>query len=143
MAIRISSALLARIVGEAGASPHEVCGLLFGTSASIEAAEPCRNVAADTATRFEIDPARLLRAHRAARAGGPQLIGCYHSHPGGEATPSREDATCAEANGWLWLIVGGREAQLYRAIEDGVLHGRFSPVAITRAAFDAPVQAGA
>ena len=32
------------------------------------------------------------------------MIGCYHSHPGGTATPSAADLAGAGENGFLWLI---------------------------------------
>ncbi|MDB5694752.1 MAG: hypothetical protein JWN21_295 [Sphingomonas bacterium] len=128
MDVRISSDLLQRIMADAAAWPDEICGLLFGTPEAIEATEPCRNVAADPHLRFEIDPAALIAAHRAARAGGPQLIGCYHSHPGGNPTPSPRDAADAAANGWLWLIVGSGQARLFRAVACGAIHERFDAV---------------
>ena len=131
MVVRISSELLHRILAEAVASPDEICGLLFGAADAIDAAEPCRNVAADVATRFEIDPAALIRAHRAARAGGPQIVGCYHSHPAGDAMPSPRDAADAAPDGSLWLIVGAGEARLFRAVTDGARHGRFDAVRLT------------
>ena len=125
MSVRIATELLARIVAEAAGSPDEICGLLFGTPATIEAAQPCRNVAADPATRFEIDPAQLLAAYRAARQGGPAIIGCYHSHPSGAAMPSARDAADAAGDGFLWLIVAGEDARLFRAVPDGEHHRRF------------------
>lgn len=96
-----------------------------GEGVTIGEARPCRNVAADPARRFEIDPAALLAAHRAARAGGPAILGCYHSHPSGVAEPSACDAAAAEPNGWLWLIVAGDQVRGFRAVGTGMLHGRF------------------
>src|SRR3546814_2257889 len=96
MRARISSTLLRRIIDEATASPGaEVCGLLFGSPHRIDAAQPCRNVALAPADSFEIDPAALLAAHKATRAGGPAIAGCYHSHPCGPAEPSARDAAAA------------------------------------------------
>ncbi|HEU0043566.1 M67 family metallopeptidase [Sphingomonas sp.] len=128
MEVAISSALLARIRAEAASSRDEICGLLFGALDRIDAAEPCRNVAADPRRRFEIESVALLAAHRAARAGGPRLVGCYHSHPSGDAIPSARDAADAEPNGWLWLIVGAGGARLFRTVQGGALHGRFDEV---------------
>ena len=119
-------------MAEAAASPDEICGLLFGGGSSIEAARPCRNIAADPRRFFEIDPAALLAAHRAARAGGPVPVGCYHSHPGGDAMPSERDAADAEANGWLWVIVAAGEMRAFRAVEHGATRGRFEAVALER-----------
>ena len=125
----VSTDLLRLIRAEAAASPEvEVCGLLLGRDGRVEEARPCRNVAADPARRFEIDPAALLAAHRAARAGGPAILGCYHSHPSGHAQPSARDAAAAEPNGWLWLIVAGEELRGWRAVDGGTVWGRFDRV---------------
>ena len=108
MVVQITRAVAAQLLAEATASPEcEVCGLLFGTLERIDAALPCRNVAADPACTFEIDPQALITAHKAARAGGPHIIGCYHSHPNGRAEPSETDRAMAEGNDWLWAIVAG------------------------------------
>ena len=126
MAVEISRALLARLREAAADSPHaEICGLLFGACNRIEAAVPAANVAAHPARTFEIDPAALIAAHRAERAGGARLIGHYHSHPGGSAHPSATDAAMAEP-GRLWLILGTEEALLWRAEAEGA----FRPIAM-------------
>ncbi|EZP51501.1 M67 family metallopeptidase [Sphingomonas sp. RIT328] len=125
----IASDLIDRIRCEAAACPDaEVCGLLFGDDAAITAIRPCRNVAADPARWFEIDPAALLAAHRAARGGGPRLIGHYHSHPSGIARPSPRDAASAPPDGALWLIVAGGTVRGWRAVAGGPVEGRFAPV---------------
>ncbi len=87
------------------ASPEqEICGLLLGEALRVTAILPAANVAPDPATRFEIEPAVLISAHKAARDGGLAIIGCYHSHPDGRATPSPRDAEGAEP-GSIWVIV--------------------------------------
>ena len=130
MTVRISSALLAQLLEESAASPHEVCGLLFGTGQEIRLAEPCRNVAARPEIAFEIDPAVLIAAHKAARAGGPAIVGCYHSHPGGSAAPSPRDAAAATPDGAIWLIIASDRVGAWRAVEGGSVFGRFAPVAL-------------
>jgi proteasome lid subunit RPN8/RPN11 len=124
-----SSALLTIRADVAAAGADEACGLLLGRAAHVERALPCRNVAADPACRFEIDPAALLGAHRGARNGGPAVLGHYHSHPGGSPVPSPRDAADATPDGALWLIVGAREARMWRAVADGAVESRFDPVA--------------
>ena len=120
MVVQITRAVAAQLVAEAAASPEcEVCGLLFGTPERIDAALPCRNVAADPACTFEIDPQALITAHKAARAGGPHIIGCYHSHPNGRAEPSETDRAMAEGNDWLWAVVAGGALRVWRAGRDG------------------------
>ncbi len=89
------------------ASPdQEVCGLLLGKGLRVSTILPASNIAADPATRFEIDPNVLITAYKAARAGGPAIIGCYHSHPNGRASPSPRDAEAAEP-GSVWVIIAG------------------------------------
>jgi proteasome lid subunit RPN8/RPN11 len=129
--VAISTELLAQIVAHAQQSPFaEVCGLLFGTPDVIDALEPCTNVAAEPARRFEIDPAQLLAAHRRSRAGGPVVIGHYHSHPSGRAWPSATDAADAVADGSVWLIVAGSDVTAWRAVANGAVEGRFDPLAL-------------
>lgn len=123
-----TSETIRSLLREAAASAHEVCGLLRGRDDRIERAEPARNLAGDPARHFEIDPAILLKAYRDARTGGPAVLGCYHSHPGGNADPSVTDAAQAAADGRLWMIVGGGTARLWRAVANGERHGRFDPV---------------
>lgn len=125
----ISSETLRRLLDEAAASRHEVCGVLRGIGEGIERADPAANVAADPARHFEIDPAALFAAHRDARRGGAAVLGWYHSHPSGNADPSATDAAQAAADGRLWLIVGGGIARLWRAVANGERHGRFDAVA--------------
>ena len=121
--------ILDRIRAETITSPdREVCGLLLGTRDRITEARPCRNVAADPTVRFEIDPAALLAAHRAARCGGPAVVGHYHSHPSGLAEPSPRDAADAAPDGSIWLIAAGRQVTGWVAVANGALHGRFVPL---------------
>ncbi len=130
MTVEISSTLLQRLLNEARKAPtREVCGLLFGTPERIDAAVPCANVAADPARHFEIDPVALFAAHRAARGGGPQAIGHYHSHPSGTAVPSPRDAQGAMGDGALWLILTAAEARLWRSSRAGA----FEEVSIGKA----------
>ena len=129
--LHISRSLLDRIVAEAAADPFvEACGLLLGKDDRVSAIEPCRNVAADPSSRFEIDPAALLAAHRAARSGGPAVIGCYHSHPNGRAEPSLRDAADAAPDGAIWLVAAGGDVTAWRAAPHGALHGRFDALAL-------------
>lgn len=129
MGLRISScviALLHRAAAEA--APLEACGLLFGAN-GVERASVEANVSDDPTRRFEIDPAALIAALRAERGGGDKVIGYWHSHPSGDATPSATDAAMAAADGKLWVIVAGDAVTAWRAGTGG-LHGRFEAVAL-------------
>ena len=122
----ISRALLNEMLRAAAASPDtEICGLLLGQGSVVEAVRPCANVASAPEDSFEIDPAALIAAHRAARAGGPAVIGHYHSHPRGAATPSPRDAAAAEP-GSRWIIIAGEDLRGWFAAEAG----RFVPMAV-------------
>lgn len=128
MRIAIAAALLERLRAEAAAAPErEICGLLFGSLDRIEAVQPAANIAADPSAWFEVDPAALFAAHRAERAGGPVLIGHYHSHPNGRADPSPRDLAAAEP-GRLWLIIGGGIVRAWLAQA-----GAFREIVITTA----------
>lgn len=85
-------------------APQEVCGMLFGNGARITHAVGATNVAPDPSRHFEIDPVALIGAHRAMRAGGPALLGYFHSHPNGLARPSATDADSAARDGRVWII---------------------------------------
>lgn len=106
----------------------EACGLLLGVPGRIEAILPAANVAPDPARHFELDPAVLIAAHRAARHGGPAVIGHYHSHPSGLAQPSMTDAESSAPDGSLWLIVGGGVARLWRAEPHSAVKARFTEI---------------
>jgi proteasome lid subunit RPN8/RPN11 len=128
MGIEITIAQRNELLHLAAASRDEVCGLLLGRNGCVVQLVHCANVAADPAVRFEIDPAVLIAAHRAARAGGPAVIGHYHSHPSGVARPSPRDAADAAPDGAVWLIVAGAQLSAWEAVPNGALHGRFDPL---------------
>ena len=117
---RIAQALLAEA---RHAYPNECCGLLLGVvtrhATMISAILPAANVAPSPARHFEIDPATLIAAHRAARAGSPAVVGYYHSHPTGVAAPSATDAACAAHDGLIWAIIAGKSLQFWRDDEHG------------------------
>jgi len=116
--LNLSRALLSRIESAAVASlPRECCGMLTGAKSKdgwdVAGVEPSRNIAPDDCCdRFEIDPALLLRLQKAARAGGPRMIGVYHSHPAGEAAPSQVDLAQAWQTGMIWLITALKAGKL-------------------------------
>lgn len=86
-------------------APNEACGLLLGSGMNVVSVQATANVAADPLDHFEIDPVALIAAHKAARLGGPAVIGYFHSHPNGLARPSATDAENAARDGRVWIIV--------------------------------------
>ena len=115
MALTVTSGVMATLLGEAArAAPQECCGLLLGDADKVETARPAANVAADPLRHFEIDPAALFDAHRAARTGGPQLLGYFHSHPDGHPLPSATDCAHASGDNRAWAIVAGSAVTFWR-----------------------------
>ena len=109
--VLMPEALRRQIIEEARAAhPAECCGLLVGAREGpqfrIVELHPARNLSAD-ARRFEIDPRDQMAAQRQAREQGSRIVGCYHSHPDGQALPSLADRAGAGEDDFLWLIAGG------------------------------------
>lgn len=131
MIVRIARRIADAILAHAKADmPHEACGLLLGTASGVAEARPARNVAEHPESRFEIDPAMLLAAHREARSHGLSVIGHYHSHPNGDSQPSKRDAARALENGQIWLVATNSGLTAWRAVANGAVHNRFQPLPI-------------
>lgn len=99
--------------------PNEACGLLLGQRDGAEVfiteAVASANIADEPRRRFEIDPGLRLCLQKAARKGGGQIVGHYHSHPNGAARPSETDRAGIFEADLVWLIaavVNGRLANL-------------------------------
>ncbi|WP_417450548.1 Mov34/MPN/PAD-1 family protein [Kordiimonas sp.] len=93
----------------AGRHPEEACALLLGNHGpshiDIRAVAVSANVTSeDKCIAFEVDSAVYLRVQKAARAGGPAVVGVWHSHPNGRAEPSEIDCSRSVEGGWVWLI---------------------------------------
>lgn len=107
MVAELSSILDTELIALAAAAhPLEACGLLLEDAQGMLRPQPCANVDPNPATRFEIDPQSLIDAYRAARAGGPQVAGYFHSHPLGPPEPSATDRAQTTGDGKLWAIIG-------------------------------------
>ncbi|MEE4339467.1 MAG: M67 family metallopeptidase [Erythrobacter sp.] len=109
----------AMLAAARAAHPNEACGILLGAGERIEAFSRTVNVHDRPARHFEIDPQALIDAHRAARSGGPQIVGYFHSHPEGPAEPSSTDRAQAASDGRVWAICGEGELAFFRAVEGG------------------------
>ncbi len=136
MIVEVTRDVLAQLHEEARrADPEECCGLLLGQGGTITQALPAANIATDRRIHFEIDPVVLLAAHKAERAGGPRLIGYYHSHPVGPCAPSATDREHSTGDSRIWAIIAqsevafwhdkanGFEALPFRVVEPNVAQG--------------------
>ena len=103
--------------------PEECCGILLGERSGerekVTATLPAANVHPSPETHFEIDPQALIDAHRAARTGGPLVLGYYHSHPNGRAEPSTTDNAMAAHDGLIWAIIAGDAITWWRDTPKG------------------------
>ncbi len=116
MDIHVTSEVMAAIKAAAEASyPKEACGILLGQGIRITGFSEACNVHPAPETHFEIDPQTLINVHRAARDGGLQVLGYFHSHPKGPASPSETDRAMAAADGAIWAIRGEGATKFYRA----------------------------
>jgi proteasome lid subunit RPN8/RPN11 len=127
--------------------PHECVGLLIGRleggKKTVEDIYQAQNTwSADVGLtdaehehslrdRFYLDPRDYIKADRAARASGLDIVGCYHSHPDHPAIPSERDRTGAQGVGGgssfsflIQSVRAGQAAELasWLLAEDG---GRF------------------
>lgn len=110
------------------AFPRECCGLLLGKFIAPDRLNvvhvwPTENVwtperaadlwgeatspgkGHDQGDRYLIEPAILLQAQRWGRDRGWEIVGIYHSHPGGSPRPSTVDRDLAW-EGYVYVIVG-------------------------------------
>ena len=126
--LAVTSGVIATLLAEAEkAGATECCGLLLGAKPQggkvlITGALSAANVADDPTQRFEIDPLTLVRAHKAARAGGMQVLGYYHSHPNGRAEPSPCDSEQASGDGRIWAIIANAAISFWQDTYSGFEH---------------------
>lgn len=111
-------------------APAEVCGVLVGdragdvdagngehdadTTDRVSEAVPVANVAADPERFYELDPAATVGAIEDAECRGRDVIGFYHSHPRGSASPSDTDRARATWSGYVYAIVAPEGVVAYR-----------------------------
>lgn len=98
--------LLAEITAYCGAEPDlERCGLLAGRGESATRFFPTRNIAADPAHQFMVDPTDQLASFRAMHEAREEMLGIVHSHPNSPAQPSSTDLALAAYPGIAYLII--------------------------------------
>lgn len=89
--------------------PEEACALLIGFEQPtgcilIEDVLLAPNVAEDKQRYFEIDPRVRINAEKKLRGGAHKIVGVFHSHPAGEAKPSKTDENSVIEREFVWLI---------------------------------------
>lgn len=86
---------------------NEVCGLIGRGQDDHHNIEyyPVRNIADDSAHRFEMDPKQQIDAMKQMRDNKQSLFAIVHSHPTAQATPSSIDLERIEYDDVYYLII--------------------------------------
>ncbi len=148
--LHLPPALRARLRQHAASqAPEEACGLLVGRRASMEVVDVLCLPNRAPLGRFALDPLALIDAEERAAVDGLEVLGPWHSHPGGEPGPSEHDhASASRWPGTIWVVVGAeitawcseagalQAVRLGPAIEGGVVQSaaRGGPDPAARAA---------
>ena len=70
--------------------PDEACGILAGRNGRVEKVY-CMANARPGPVSYEMDPEEQFRVMKGIRQAGLEMVGMFHSHPGGRAYPSSVD----------------------------------------------------
>ncbi len=104
------------IAAACGASPHECCGLIIGHKEKqdwfVDDLAASENLSPTPTRNFEVDMRLRLRLQKELRGTGRLIIGHYHSHPDGSATPSATDLKSAWEDDMVWIIMAVEAAEV-------------------------------
>jgi proteasome lid subunit RPN8/RPN11 len=90
--------------------PCEVCGLVLGDfrpggTLYVQDIAVVRNAADRPESAFRFAPEDWVAAYYAAASGsGSRIVGVFHSHPRGNAKPSRADLRGWDGCGTYWIV---------------------------------------
>lgn len=110
-------------------APHEACGLIAGQGMRAVRVIPVKNVAADPAHHYEMNPVELAQILPTLHREGLELIALYHSHPHTEPIPSQTDIAQATFPRTPYIIVGLRYNEAKLAAWE-MTDGRVYPVTL-------------
>lgn len=113
--LRVPGPILERVLDQARAElPNECCGLMAGNVhagiGQVVEVYPLVNELASP-TEFLSESRSLIRAHRAMRERGVEVLAVYHSHPTSPPRPSRTDIDRSHGDQVMALIVSLQEPQ--------------------------------
>lgn len=97
-----SNALLSVLAHARQSAPNECVGVLQGRGQVVARVRPLQTVRA-TPNSFVADPLDYAEVEEESEQHGVAVIGYYHSHPIGPATPSLRDRICSARGGWTGL----------------------------------------
>ncbi|MGH2521048.1 MAG: Mov34/MPN/PAD-1 family protein [Anaerolineales bacterium] len=84
--------------------PNEACGLLGGVDGVVRRVYPAENIRRSP-WEYQLDPQQQVRAMLEMEAQGWELVGIFHSHPGGPPLPSATDVARAYYPESIYLIL--------------------------------------
>lgn len=85
--------------------PNEACGIIAGKGNSAEKIFRCKNVSKNQSSHYEIAPVELIGVFNDVEEAGLEILGFYHSHPGGPLAPSNIDHATATWHGHSYVIL--------------------------------------
>lgn len=85
--------------------PDEACGILAGIEDRVERVYPCKNVSENPSSSYAISPEQLLEIFNDVEDRGLEILGFYHSHPTGPASPSNVDHSTATWHSHSYVIL--------------------------------------
>lgn len=102
-------------------APLEACGMLGGKNEVVELVLPIKN-AAESKTRFLMDPKAQLRAMQHIESEGLEILAIFHSHPKGPSVPSETDIAESKYSvaNIIWAKTGRRWTARAFVIENGI-----------------------
>jgi proteasome lid subunit RPN8/RPN11/molybdopterin converting factor small subunit len=115
-----------------GSPREEVCGFVLASAGQLAEVVPLRNVAADRARGFAMDPGEVLSMLREGEGGRQSVKAIFHSHVEGGAELSPADRACLEAGGrplwpgveaWVIALGEGRVVEIRAHTWTGARYG--------------------
>ena len=89
-------------------APQEACGLLLGycqtSHFQVVEVKPIENIL-ESPTRYQMNPEQQIQVFNEMEARNLQLVGIYHSHPGGPEYPSATDVDEAYYPETVYIIL--------------------------------------
>ncbi len=103
--ITIKSTLLKAMISHAIKElPNECCGVFVGRSGKIERVIPMASTH-PSPDAYSMSPEEQVQIYTEMEQQGEQLLGIYHSHPQGPASPSSTDIRLAFHPDVLYFII--------------------------------------